>query len=367
MQATQHGAVAGQIGRLVDVELVRVDGALNHILAQAVSARHEHGVAKARLGVDGEHHTRRRDIGAHHLHHADRQRDLEMVEALVDPVMNGAIGEQAGETTAARVEQTLFALDVEIRILLAGEARRRQVLGGRRAPHGETYFLAVLLLKLAVGIQNFGGQIVGQPGAVDDFTGALAFTRQRGDVGGVELVELGMQTVPRAGLVQHVAIGLGGDGESVRDADALTGQLLEHLAQRRVLSADERHVVDAELLKKADVPGCAHDLSSRSASSSRQPDSHVTQRRTCSVSDRGRSYHRTHAGRGRINSRPVDACTGGRSATDANLPQGHARSQGRRSLEWVTARREVASATADAWSPAHRGSRIAQPLRPDQR
>ena len=224
-EAAQHGAVAGEIGRLVDVELVRVDGTLNHILAKAVGARHEDGVAKARLGVDGEHHTRRRDIGAHHLHHADRQRDLEVVEALVDSVMNGAISEQAGETTAARVEQALFAFDVEIRILLAGKARRRQVLGGRRAPHSETDLLAVLLLKLAVGIQNLGGQIVGEPGAVDDLTGALAFTRQRGDVGGVEIVELGMQTVPGAGLVQHVAIRLGGDGEPVRDADALTGQV----------------------------------------------------------------------------------------------------------------------------------------------
>ena len=155
-----------------------------------------------------------------------------------------------------------FALDVEIRILLAGEARRRQVLGGRRAAHGETHLLAVLLLKLAVGIQNLGGQVVGEPGAVDDLTGALAFARQRGDVGGVEVVELGMQTVPGAGLVQHVAIGLGGDGESVRDADALPGQLLEHLAQRGVLAADERHVVDADLLEKADVPRCTHDLSS---------------------------------------------------------------------------------------------------------
>ena len=254
----------------MDVELVGVDGALNHILAKAVGARHEDGVAKPRLGVDGEHHTRRRDIGAHHLHHADRQGDLEVVEALVEPVMNGAISEQAGETTAARVEQTLFAFDVEIRILLAGKARRRQVLGGRRAPHRETDLLAVLLLKLAVGIQNLGGQIVGEPGAVDDLTGALAFTRQRGDVCGVQIVELGMQTVPSAGLVQHEAIGLGGDGESVRDADALPGQLLEHLAQRRVLSADERHIVDAELLKKPDEPGCTHDLSSHSASSCRQ-------------------------------------------------------------------------------------------------
>ena len=44
----------------------------------------------------------------------------------------------------------------------------------------------------------------------------------------------------------------------LRDADALIGQLLEHLAERGVLTADERHVVDAELLEEADVRGHTH-------------------------------------------------------------------------------------------------------------
>ena len=38
------------------------------------------------------------DIEAHHLHHADRQGDGEMVEALIDPVVNGTIGKQARKT-----------------------------------------------------------------------------------------------------------------------------------------------------------------------------------------------------------------------------------------------------------------------------
>ena len=270
-EAAQHRAVAGEIGRLVDVELVGVDGALNHVLAEAVGARHEDGVAKARLGVEGEHHTRRGDVGAHHLHHADRQRDLEVVEALVDSVVDRAIGEKTCETTAARVEQALVTLDVEVRILLAGEARRGQILGGRRAPHGEADLLAVLLLKRAVRAQNLGGQVVGETSAVDDLPGAFGFSCQRGDVGGVDVVEFSVQTVPGTGLVQHVAIGRGGDGESVRHADALPGQLLDHLAQGGVLSADQRHVVDAEVLKEADVPRCTHDLSSRSVSGSRGP------------------------------------------------------------------------------------------------
>ena len=149
-----------------------------------------------------------------------------MVEALVDSVVNGAIGEEAGEATAARVEQALLALDVEVRILLAGEARRGQVLRSCGAAHGETDLLAVLLLKGAVGAQNLGGQVVGEPRAVDDLSGALGFSCQRGHIGGVEVVEFSVQTVPGTGLVQHVAIGRGGDGEPVRDADALPGQLL---------------------------------------------------------------------------------------------------------------------------------------------
>ena len=69
-----------------------------------------------------------------------------------------------------------------------------------------------------------------------------------------------MQRLPGAGLVEHVAVGLGGDGEAVRDADALSGELPVHLAERGVLAADERHVLDAELLEEADVAKPAHDL-----------------------------------------------------------------------------------------------------------
>ena len=77
-----------------------------------------------------------------------------------------------------------------------------------------------------------------------------------------------------------------------------------------------------------------------------------------SVSGSGRSHPRVHADSGRIKSRPcrsstpVAACTAAHSATNASLPQRHARSQGRRSLEWVTAQREVCIASSfelSAW------------------
>ena len=91
----------------MDVELVGVDRALDDVLAEPVGAGDEHDVAKARLGVEGEHHARGGEVRADHLHDPDRERDLEVVEALVDAVVDGAVGEQAGEAAPAGVEQAL--------------------------------------------------------------------------------------------------------------------------------------------------------------------------------------------------------------------------------------------------------------------
>jgi len=56
-----------------------------------------------------------------------------------------------------------------------------------------------------------------------------------------------------------VLVGAGGGGESVRDTDALPGQLLEHLAERGVLAPDKRHIVDPDLFEEANVVEPAHD------------------------------------------------------------------------------------------------------------
>ena len=56
--------------------------------------------------------TPHRSVGAHHLHHADGQPDLEVVEIVVDAVNDGAIGEQRSETEAARLEYVRVAVDI---------------------------------------------------------------------------------------------------------------------------------------------------------------------------------------------------------------------------------------------------------------
>ena len=143
----------------MDIELVRVDLALHDVLAEPVGAGDEHDVAKAGFGVEREDHAARREIGAHHLHHADRQRDLEMVEAVVDAVDDRAIGEERGEAAPAGFEQLGFAAHVEKALMLTGEARGRQVFGGRRAAHRDRDALAAFLFERVIG----GGDLSRSP------------------------------------------------------------------------------------------------------------------------------------------------------------------------------------------------------------
>ena len=44
-------------------------------------------------------------VGSHHLHDPDRERDLEMVEPIVNSIGNGPIGEDRREAAPAGLEQ----------------------------------------------------------------------------------------------------------------------------------------------------------------------------------------------------------------------------------------------------------------------
>ena len=92
---------------LVDVELVRIHGTLDDVLPKPVGAGDERDVPESRLGVEREEHARRGQIGADHLHHADRQPDREVIEPLIDPVVDRPVHEQAREAAAAGVEEAL--------------------------------------------------------------------------------------------------------------------------------------------------------------------------------------------------------------------------------------------------------------------
>ena len=119
--AFDDGPVAGRQGGLEDIELVRVHGPLDHVLAQAVGGGDEDYVAETGFRVQGEHHPRRAPVRTDHLLHRQRQGHLHVFEALMGPVGDGAVGEQGSEDLQRGLLQGLHAADVEQGLLLAGE------------------------------------------------------------------------------------------------------------------------------------------------------------------------------------------------------------------------------------------------------
>jgi hypothetical protein len=181
--------MTGQERRLVDIEFVGIDLALHDVLAEAIGAGDEHHVAEAGLGIQREDHAARRVVGAHHLHHADRQEDLEVVEAVVDAINNGAVGEQRGKALPASLEHVVRAADIQIALMLAGEAGGWQVLGGGRAAHRDRDVVAVFRFQFAVGLHDRLAQCIGGGGGVDNLPSRARAFREQRHVGDIEAIE----------------------------------------------------------------------------------------------------------------------------------------------------------------------------------
>jgi len=174
----QHRAPSALERGLEDDEFVRVNGTLHHVLAKAVPGADQYHVAKAGLGIEGEHDAAGRKIRAHHLLHADRQVNLKLVEPLIGSIVDRAICVETREAALARIQELLFPLNVQIGLLLAGEARHGQILGGRRAAHRDTQCLAILPMELAISVQNLPLQVLGQRSRIDDLARTLPAARQ---------------------------------------------------------------------------------------------------------------------------------------------------------------------------------------------
>ena len=90
------------------------------------------------------------------------RRDAELVEAHVEAVADRARGEERGEGAADGVDHRGLAADVEERLLLAGEARARQVFGGRRRADGDIgHGLAARAGELLVPGEDLGLEVGG--------------------------------------------------------------------------------------------------------------------------------------------------------------------------------------------------------------
>jgi hypothetical protein len=244
---------------LEHMELVRVHRALHDVLAQTPCAGDEHRIAETAVGVEREDHAAGAAIGAHHLHHAHRLQHLEMIEAPVDAVADGALVEQAREAAPHRIKQPGLARHIEKAVVLAGEAGGRQVFRGGGTAHCDARVLAVLVQQPGMRSADLVHQGGWQRNAVNDLTGASGPPREVGNVALVQSVQRQVQARPRVTLVERVPVGGGGDGKAIGDANALGGQLAHHLAERSILAAHQGHVGRANVAEPADEARRIHE------------------------------------------------------------------------------------------------------------
>ncbi len=231
---------------LVDIELVGIDRALNHGLAQAPGAGDEDHLVETGFGIDGEHHTAGAGVGAHHALDAGRQGHLAVFEALVNAIRDRPIVEQGRKDILDRQHDVIQPADVEKRLLLAGERGVGQVFGRGRAAHGDRDIL-VAIGQRCKGLSN-GVFEFGREGVFDDpVTDLFACGDQGIDVIDVKIIQRGIDLVSQAVVGQERAIGIGRGGKSVGHRDAGIGQMADHLAQRGVLAPDRFDVIHTEL------------------------------------------------------------------------------------------------------------------------
>ena len=113
-----------------------------------------------------------------------------MVEALVDPVADRPVGEEAGEAAADGVEQLRLACNVQVALVLPREARGRQILRRRGAADRDRQLRAVFANQLRVCGSNLSGEILGQGSRIDQLPGTSRAACQIRDVTDIDRFEM---------------------------------------------------------------------------------------------------------------------------------------------------------------------------------
>ena len=208
-------------GRLVNVELVRIDLALDDGFAEAVTARDENHIAKSGFGIEREDDATGANIRTNHLHHGDGEGDLEVVETLVEAIGNRAIGENRGKAAPAGFEQVLRATHIEEAFVLAGKACGRQIFRRRRTSHRNGDAGPGFPLKLPISFHDLFAEKRRVHRLVYNFAGLGGFARKLLDLALVETVQKPVKLVRNIALRQRIAISVCRDGKAIGDSNPL--------------------------------------------------------------------------------------------------------------------------------------------------
>ena len=238
--------------RLEDLVLVRIDGALHDVLAQAPGrVDHDH-VREPGLGIEREHDTGTADVGTHHALYANRQRHRHVIETLCRAVADRPVGEERGVAAPAGVHERLLAADVEKRLLLPREARVRQVLGSGARTHRDVQLLFPRpAAKLGIGRLNRLRRLL-RPLSFEDHRPDRSACVAERRVARFQIPDTTPDLLLQPVGADEIAVGGGRRGETGRDRNPPGPERRDHLAKRRVLSADAADVPSAHVLEQDD-------------------------------------------------------------------------------------------------------------------
>ncbi len=247
----------------MNVELVRIDAALDDGFAKTVTTGDKNHITKSGFGIEREGDTTGRKVRADHFHHSDGEGDLEVIEAVVDAVGNRAIGKNGGKATPRGLEQIFGAAHVEEALMLARKARGRQIFCRRRTSHGDSDAGPVFPFQLPVRFHDLRAEGAGIHRPVYDFAGFCGYRRKLLDLALVETVEKSMKLVRDTGLRQRFAVSVCGNGKAVGNRYPLRRQNRIQLAKRRGLAADKPDVVQSNFEESSDISRHAANRSRR--------------------------------------------------------------------------------------------------------
>jgi len=240
--------------RLVHVELVGVDAALNHHLPEAVARGDEHHLIEARFGVDREHHAGAPEVGAHHALHAGRQGDVAVRVALVDAVADGTVVVQRREHLLDLLQHAVDVADIQEGFLLAGKRGVGQVFGGGRRAH-RVRRSRVAGGQLVVGRANRLLERRRQRGGADPAADLGAGLRQGLDVVDIQRSQLRADALGQAAVAQELAKRVRRGGKPTGHTHTAGRELADHFAEAGVLAADRLDIGHPQLVKRYDQGG----------------------------------------------------------------------------------------------------------------
>jgi hypothetical protein len=143
-------------------------------------------------------------------------------------------------------------LHIQISFLLAGKAGIRQIFGRRTTANGNIERFRGTYPKPVICVHNRHSQVDWQFRSQDCLPNLPAALLQAPSILRIESGQLITNGDIQVGHLQKIPICVGRNRKAVCQVDSLPGQLASHLSQRRILAANEGHILDADFVEPAD-------------------------------------------------------------------------------------------------------------------